>query len=123
MLQVGGEAMASANGSAEEIARRCAEYQGLVTDVLVDASEGMGVPLDAGRTARYLEAIAEVAPEMGLVVAGGLHAGNLAALLSPLLPDWASASIDAEGRLRDEEDRLDLAAAGAYLQAALELLD
>ena len=114
--------MASADNSAEEVARRCAEYQGLVTDVLVDASEGMGVPLDAGRTARYLEAIAEVAPDMGLVVAGGLHAGNLVALLSPLLPDWASASIDAEGRLRDSEDRLSTEAACAYLRAALELL-
>ena len=82
----------------------------------------MGVPLDAARTARCLAAIREAAPGLGLVAAGGLSAENLAELLSPLLPEWAGVSIDAEGRLRDAGDNLDMAAAVAYLQAALELL-
>ena len=123
VLQVGGEAMKAAESLPDEIARRCAPYEGIVTDVLVDASEGMGVPLDAQRTIRYLAAIAEAAPSMGLVVAGGLCADNLDALLSPLLPQWAGVSIDAEGRLRDSEDRLDITAATDYLTTALNLLD
>ena len=123
VLQVGREAMAGGGEDPAVIAGRCAEYAGIVTDILVDASEGLGRPLDAVVTGRYLEAIAQAAPALGLVVAGGLHAGNIAALLSPLLPAWGAAvSIDAEGRLRDGSDRLDTGAAREYLRAARRLL-
>ena len=122
VLQAGREAMASVDGDPTRLARRCAEYTGIVTDVLVDASEGLGIPLDAIRSARYLEAMASAAPDLDLVVAGGLSAGNIAELLSPLLPQWADVSIDAEGRLRDGEDRLDIVAARAYLEASLSRL-
>lgn len=123
VLQVGREAMAAAGGSPAEIARRCAEYDGIVTDVLVDASEGLGRPLDAEGTGRYLGAIASAAPGLGLAAAGGLHAGNVGALLGPLLADWGEViSIDAEGRLRDGEDRLDVGAARMYLDAAVRAL-
>ena len=57
VFQAGREAMESANHQPDELARRCAEYSGLVTDVLVDASEGLGLPLDAARSANYLHAI------------------------------------------------------------------
>ena len=122
VLQVGREAMASVDGDPARLAERCAPYDGIVTDALVDASEGLGQPLDATRSSRYLEAIAPAAPGLGLAVAGGLCADNIARLLSPLLPRWAGVSIDAEGRLRDDEDRLMVAAAGAYLRAAFDLL-
>ena len=122
VFQAGREAMESVNHQPDELARRCAEYSGLVTDVLVDASEGLGLPLDAARSADYLEAIRSAAPELGLVVAGGLHAGNITELLSPLLPEWSAVSIDAEGRLRDANDRLNTDAAIAYLEAARHLL-
>lgn len=123
VLQAGREAMASVDGDPSRLAQRCAEYTGIVTDVLVDASEGLGIPLDAGRSIRYLEAVATAAPDLGLVVAGGLCAANVAELLSPLLPKWAGVSIDAEGRLRDANDRLDLRATRDYLLAAVNLLD
>ena len=121
VFQAGREAMESVNHRPDELARRCAEYSGLVTDVLVDASEGLGLPLDASRSADYLEAIRSAAPGWGLVVAGGLHADNVSALLSPLLPEWAAVSIDAESRLRNADDRLDVAAAAEYLGAASQL--
>ena len=123
VLQVGREAMAAAGGNPAEIARRCAKYDGIITDVLVDASEGLGRPLDAERTGRYLSAIASAAPGIGLAAAGGLHAANVSALLKPLLPDWGHViSIDAEGRLRDGNDRLDVRAARMYLDAAVRAL-
>ena len=81
VFQAGREAMESVNHDPDELARRCAAYSGLVTDVLVDASEGLGLPLDAARSADYLAAIRDAAPELGLVVAGGLHSGNIAELL------------------------------------------
>ena len=122
VFQAGREAMASVDGDPVRLAKRCAEYTGIVTDVLVDASEGLGLPLDAARSAEYLSAIEETAPDLGLVVAGGLHADNIEELLAPLLPRWAGVSIDAEGRLRNADDRLDVGAAVAYLRAARRLL-
>jgi hypothetical protein len=122
VFQAGREAMASVNHQPDELARRCAAYSGLVTDLLVDASEGLGLPLDPSRSAEYLEAIHSAAPELGLVVAGGLQASNISALLTPLLPEWSAVSIDAEGRLRDADDHLKTDAAIAYLQAARHLL-
>ena len=122
VLQVGREAMASAGHDPAEIARRCAGYVGLVTDVLVDASEGLGRPLDAARSVSYLDAIAWDAPELGLVVAGGLSAANAEQLLGPLVPHWTHVSIDAEGRLRDSDDQLDVVAAVDYLRVAVLLL-
>ena len=122
VLQAGREAMASVDGDPARLAQRCAEYAGIVTDVLVDASEGLGLPLDANRSSEYLEALADTAPDLGLVVAGGLHAGNIDELLSPLLPRWANVSIDAEGRLRDADDRLDAEVAVGYSRAAMGLL-
>ena len=122
VLQAGREAMASVDGNPAGLAQRCAEYAGIVTDVLVDASEGLGMPLDAARSAEYLDAIADAAPDLGLVVAGGLCADNIAELLSPLLPKWVGVSIDAEGRLRDADDRLDVGSAVAYLGVATDLL-
>ena len=123
VVQAGREAMASVDADPARLAQRCAEYAGIVTDVLVDASEGLGLPLDATRSSEYLEALAETAPNLGLVVAGGLHAGNIEELLSPLLPRWTNVSIDAEGRLRDANDVLNIGAGTAYLQAAMGLLD
>ena len=122
VLQAGREAMASVNDDAAALARRCAEYAGIATDVLVDASEGLGRPLDAPVSAGYLAAIAEAAPELGLVVAGGLCAENISDLLSPLLPQWGHVSIDAEGRLRDGDDVLAVGAARAYVEGAMGLL-
>ena len=123
VLQVGREAMAAAGHEPEAIASRCADYVGLVTDVLVDASEGLGRPLDAARSVSYLDAIAWDAPELGLVVAGGLCADNAGQLLSPFVPHWTHVSIDAEGRLRDGNDRLMPGSAGAYLVEGLRLLN
>ena len=122
VLQAGREAMASVDADSHRLAQRCAEYAGIVTDVLVDASEGLGLPLDATRSADYLDALASTAPGLGLVVAGGLSADNIDELLSPLLPRWAAVNIDAEGRLRDADDRLDVVASVAYLEAARRML-
>lgn len=122
VFQAGREAMESANHQPHELARLCVAYSGLVTDVLVDASEGFGLPLDAARSADYLQAIRAAASELGLVVAGGLHSGNIGELLSPLLPEWSAVSIDAEGRLRDADDHLHVGAAVEYLGKGFELL-
>ena len=57
---------------------------------------------------------------MGLVVAGGLSPTTLH-LVQPLIEEFPDVSIDAEGRLRDHEDHLDLQVAGQYLSKAFKM--
>ncbi len=122
VLQAGREAMASVSNNPDELAQRCANYAGIATDILIDASEGLGRPLNPTTTARYLTAIANAAPTLALATAGGLQANNLPTLLSPILPEWGHVSIDAEGQLRDDNDRLNVAAAADYLATAMGML-
>ncbi|MDI6734376.1 MAG: hypothetical protein QMD50_02710 [Patescibacteria group bacterium] len=57
---------------------------------------------------------------MNFTVAGGLQAKNLD-LLKPLIKEFPELSIDAEGKLRDEKDKLDFIAVKKYLEKAKEI--
>ncbi len=117
VLQVGGQAMKEAGGTPEGVVRRLAPYEGIVTDVLVDPSGGRGLALDVDAASRFVETIAHAYPALGIGVAGGLSADTIADV-APLLRRFPFLSVDAEGRLRDADDRLDLAKATAYVQCA-----
>jgi len=95
-------------------------YKGLVDHVLLDPSGGFGKSFDPEVERPYLEALADLG--IGLGVAGGLSPFTLH-ILEPLVKDFPQLSIDAEGRLRNHNDQLDLTVAGSYLQKAYELLD
>ena len=95
-------------------------YSKLVDYVLLDPSGGTGTPLDSMLTFIYAEAVAADNPDLGLVVAGGLGHESLN-LVSWIASKFPNVSIDAEGRLRDKDDMLDLALAKNYLAKALEL--
>lgn len=103
---------ASPGGSLGEVA-------GLVDDVLLDASAGQGRPIDPESALPYLEALAESG--LGLGVAGGLCAENLA-LLEPLLARFPALSFDAESRLRNADDDLDPSKVKQYVEGALRLV-
>ena len=96
-------------------------YGGLVTDVLIDASGGRGLPLNvtAARDGvrRFLNW-----DGLGCGVAGGLCAETVGAL-APLMAECPGLSIDAEGRLRTEEDDLDMAKVRAYLRASADAIE
>lgn len=120
VLQVGGRALRELECSPQQLADKVMEYKGLINYVLLDQSGGLGKPLDADALRPHLETLRLAMPNLGLGVAGGLSAETLH-LIEPLIRDFPDISIDAEGLLRDAEDRLDLAKAGEYLQRALEL--
>lgn len=118
VLQCGAKAMKEA-GSPFNVGMRLRDYEGLVDYVLIDPSGGLGKefnPEDARAAFYYIRENARDSNAIGLGIAGGLHAGNLGNLQS-MLPDFEF-SIDAEGKLRDGNDNLDIAAAQAYLRAA-----
>lgn len=120
VLQVGGRALKELEKSPTELANRIFDYYGLIDAVLLDMSGGLGRPLDANMLRPYLEKLRETWPDLGLGVAGGLSAETLH-LVEPIIRDFPDVSIDAEGRLRDAEDRLDMEKAKTYFLGALEM--
>ncbi len=123
VLQIGSRAFEMVNNSPEALARKVnSEYAGIADYVLLDPSGGLGIPFDSAIANDYLSALSEGSHEFGLGVAGGLSSSTLN-LIEPLIEDYPSLSIDAEGRLRSPqpEDALQIEAAIQYVQNALEL--
>lgn len=121
VLQIGGAAMRMTGSAPLRAVQRLNHYAGLVTDVLIDASGGQGVPLDPTIIADYVLAIQEAhGAWLNVGVAGGLGPDTLP-LLEPVLAevDPLTLSIDAERRLHGEHgDSLSEPRVAAYLQAA-----
>jgi hypothetical protein len=122
VLQVGSRAMDKVGRDPLRVAKRLKDaYGDLIDYVLVDPSAGFGQALDPALIMPFCEAIAETCPQLRCVVAGGLGPDSLA-LLEPFAAKFPSISSDAEGRLRDDEDRLDLDRVGRYIVGACALL-
>ncbi len=115
VLQVGSRAFEMIGHSPELLAGKIAREYPVVDYVLLDPSGGEGRALDPHELRRYLQELARLNLDIGLGVAGGLCAETLTALIAPIKADFPDISIDAEGKLRDAEDRLDISAAGNYL--------
>ena len=122
VLQLGKRALKEDCDSPGRVGARLAQYHGLITDVLIDASGGLGLPLDPTNVLEYVRAIARFCPNLGIGVAGGLSADTLE-LLQPIVAEFPWISIDAEGRLRtpQPEDQLILHATRRYLHGSRDL--
>jgi len=120
VLQIGGKAFEMVNHSPKELAEKVSLYEHVVDYVLLDPSGGYGVPFDTEKARTYLDALRGYNLDLGLGVAGGLSPTTLN-LIEPLISDFPDLSIDAEGRLRDSGDNLDLSIASQYVQGACNL--
>lgn len=118
ILQIGSRAMGRL--FPREIAKRVADYKGVITDILIDGSGGRGVPLNPTECLPILDAIATLCPWVGLGVAGGL-CDETVDTVAPLLEKHPALNIDAEGMLRTQSDNMDLDAMQRYLRRALAL--
>lgn len=96
-------------------------YEGLVDYVLFDPSGGKGKPFNIKEMVHCLNAAKECLKGVCLGVAGGLSAETLNNLQS-IAWDFPDISIDAEGRLRNENDHLDINRAELYIKDAFEVL-
>lgn len=99
-------------------------YAKVIDDVLLDPSGGLGRPFEPAVLGPYLETMQrEVTSDtpFGMGVAGGLSASTLD-LVAPLLQQCPDLNFDAEGRLRDAQDDLDLDQACLYLKQSAALL-
>ena len=124
VLQLGQDALREA-GSEVAALGWLASYIGVAHYVLLDMSGGEGKRIDLGRATRILELFKASQDAYGhnmrFGVAGGLD-GSSVAQLAPLLAAYPNLSWDAEGKLRDGDDRLDLERCYDYLEASLELI-
>lgn len=116
VLQLGPSAMKEAGNDPYKIAQWLTPYKGSITDVLIDASGGKGVPINVAKAHSIAKAVRDMYPDFGLGVAGGLCAPMVPTVL-PLLKDFPDMSFDAEGRIRDLKDNLDLDLSQQYLKA------
>ena len=120
VLQVGGHAFNMVDNSPQKLAAKVVDYKWLIEYLLLDPSGGRGQPFDTETARAYLRALRDKDLGIGLGVAGGLSAETLH-LVEPLVEEFQDLSMDAEGRLRDEDDNLDLENAKRYVSAALEM--
>jgi hypothetical protein len=123
ILQVGKNAMSEENDDPIRVVERLHEYHGLVDCVLLDKSMGTGKGMDAVTLSAFARAIQDGFPELSIAVAGGLGPFSMN-LAEPLVREFPTVSIDAQGRLRPSGnaiDPVDWGMAEGYLVKALGL--
>lgn len=104
ILQIGNKSFAIANSEAELLGRLSA-YGDAIDYVLIDRSEGRGIPLDPKKTIPTIRLLKDNYPDLGIIVAGGLGPNTLD-LLVPIVKEFPDVSTDAQGRLRPSGDAL-----------------
>ncbi len=124
VLQIGSDAFKEVDCDPLRVAHKVAtQYASYVDYVLIDKSGGFGKALDASFTLHCLNALAAATQgSIGLGVAGGLGGGNVRRLLDPIADKHPQVSIDAQGRLRNENDDLDMTKVLAYIRSAQKVL-
>jgi hypothetical protein len=120
VLQCGRGAMEEVGNSPKKLAERVKDYDGLVSYVLIDPSGGKGEAFDSGFAYDCLCELTRAVPNMGIGVAGGLSAQSINNICN-LLTTHPDISVDAEGRLRDTNDDLNITATVEYVVAANRL--
>ena len=101
---------------------------GIVDYLLIDPSGGYGKPLDPKKGLEYLKSLNYVGGkgsrflrQMEFGIAGGLSSDTLDYLLADIAKDFPNTSIDAEGKLRDANDDLDIEKTKAYIAKAYKM--
>jgi phosphoribosylanthranilate isomerase len=118
VLQVGAKAMMKCDSVNRTITSSIARYKDLVDDILIDPSGGKGQSFNPEAALYLLREIKERDFDINLGIAGGLGPDRMM-LIEPLLDEFPDLNIDAEGRLRTEQDDdLDVEIMCAYLTQA-----
>jgi len=120
VLQISQKAMDAVGQKPQGLISMLKQYVGLIDDILIDLSGGTGKPLDTELVRDLLMAVAEKGWDIGLGAAGGLGPYSLD-LVEPLLIDFPNLNIDAQGRLRNQNNDLDIGLAQEYLRKAFNM--
>jgi len=80
---------------------RLKKYSGLIDYVLIDPSGGLGMDFDTTSCINLMNFTSEILPEVGVGLAGGLCASNVATQIWSVANKYGKPfSVDAEGKLR-----------------------
>lgn len=122
ILSINSSAMDSVGKSPKKLAKKIENlYNGLVHYILIDQSNSRGITLNTDKILRYLEAIRNLLPKIGIVVTGGLGPDNLSCL-TEIIKRFPDVSINAGSKLRSgNRDMLDIISAQRYLKNAHNL--
>jgi hypothetical protein len=122
ILQIGSKALQAVNNSPIELARRLKAYEDLADYILIDSSGGRGELVDIEKLRSYFWALDDfgITEKMGIGFAGGLCFKTLP-FVRPTFGEFEHPSMDAERRLRDANDRMDLRETSFYLAEALSM--
>lgn len=126
LLQAHGEAMSELGP--DKLTHTLGRYAHAFDYILFDASHGKGVRMNTEALKPFLEAAYQSGEleGVGMAVAGGLNAQVVREHLPEIVALYPDISWDAEGQLHpvraDGTRPLDLALAGAYIEASAEVL-
>lgn len=125
VLQLNARALEQAGNDAVTVSSMLADYRTFITDVLIDASGGRGIPIDVEKAEEYVAVISENNRNLGIGIAGGLSLKSLDQInqIKELIERFPFLSIDAEGKLRTSEDHLDIKTMEDYIVEADGLWD
>ncbi|HBI33792.1 MAG TPA: hypothetical protein DEA43_03200 [Candidatus Moranbacteria bacterium] len=121
VLQCGESALEEVSCDPIVLASVADNYKGTCEYLLVDPSGGLGKPLNPYKGMEYLHQLNLRISGMGFGIAGGLSPTTLEDLMGPIAKAFQYTSIDAEGRLRDSNDNLDVAVAKDFVSKAYAL--
>lgn len=120
VIMVNDDALNDVLYSQQSLVSKIKEYKDIVDYVLLDQSCGHGIPLDVEFMRRYLDVLYKEDLGLGIVVAGGLCSTTLN-IIKTIINDFPDLSIDAEGKLRNQDDSLNLGLTYDYLYEALKI--
>lgn len=122
VLQCGHSALEEVECNPKKLSLVVADnYEHICDYLLIDPSGGLGKPLNTFEGMHYLADLNVNVKDMGFGIAGGLSSGTIDELVGSIAKVFPNTSIDAEGRLRDESDHLDVAKAREFVSKAYEL--
>lgn len=120
VLQIGNAALEQVENDPVQLANKIENEYKSVDYVLLDPSGGYGKPFDPQKLRDYLLELKSRNLNMGLGVAGGLSP-NTMHRLEPLADKFPDLCMDAESRLRDSNDHLDIKTAKEYVRKASDI--
>ena len=118
VLQLGQRAIEEGGGNPMRIAAMLEDYRGAVDAVLYDPSGGKGEPFNPITARQFVSVLTDEGWNVG--VAGGLGPNSLDPV-KKLWQEFRHISIDAEGKLRNFEDRLDPKKVREYLKRSFRM--